>query len=129
MPVTALSLGSVEEHETASAAGLQNFLRTLSGAVATSIVTTAWEDKTSVMHAELVGYVDCTGETASALSASGMTADAVRGTLDGLLQGQSVMLATNEIMAIVAVVCVVSALVIRLAPRPMRAVDLTQAGH
>ena len=40
VPLTALALGSVEEHETASAAGLQNFLRTLSGAVATSIVTT-----------------------------------------------------------------------------------------
>jgi MFS transporter, DHA2 family, multidrug resistance protein len=34
VPLTALALGSVEEHETASAAGLQNFLRTLSGAVA-----------------------------------------------------------------------------------------------
>src|SRR5262249_3171194 len=38
VPLTALALGSVEEHETASGAGLQNFLRTLSGAVATSIV-------------------------------------------------------------------------------------------
>ena len=38
VPVTTLALASVEEHETASAAGLMNFLRTLSGAVATSIV-------------------------------------------------------------------------------------------
>ncbi len=47
VPLTALALGSVEEHETASAAGLMNFIRTLSGAVATSIVTTVWEDKTT----------------------------------------------------------------------------------
>src|SRR6185295_227295 len=39
VPLTALSLGSVKPHEMASAAGLQNFLRTLSGAVATSLVT------------------------------------------------------------------------------------------
>lgn len=101
VPLTALALGSVQEHETASAAGLQNFLRTLSGAVATSIVSTGWEDETSRIHADLVGLVDRTGEAANALSASGMTPDAVRSTLDNLLQGQSVMLATNEIMAVV----------------------------
>ena len=129
VPVTALSLGSVEEHETASAAGLQNFLRTLSGAVATSVVTTVWEDKTSAMHADLVGLVDRGGEAASALSASGMTPDAVRSTLDNLLQGQSVMLATNQIMAIVAGAFLLAACVIWLAPRPSRAVDMTQVGH
>ena len=50
VPLTALSLGSVEPHEMASAAGLQNFLRTLSGAVATSVVQTIWEDKASYNH-------------------------------------------------------------------------------
>ena len=53
VPLTALSLGSVEERETASAAGLQNFLRTMSGAVTTSLVTTFWEDKTTAVHAEV----------------------------------------------------------------------------
>jgi DHA2 family multidrug resistance protein len=129
VPLTALALGSVEEHETASAAGLQNFLRTLSGAFATSIVTTVWEDKTNYMHAELVGLVDRSGETASALSGSGMTMDAVRSTLDGMVQGQSVMLATNQIMTIVGIAFVLAACVIWLAPRPTRAVDITQAGH
>jgi len=129
VPLTALALGSVEEHETASAAGLQNFLRTLSGAVATSLVNTVWEDKTSTMHAELVGMIDRTGDMARSLSDSGMTPDAVRGTLENLAQGQSVMLATNELMAVVGVVFVVSAFMIWLAPKPTRAVDMTQAGH
>lgn len=129
VPVTALSMGSVAEHEMASAAGLQNFLRTLSGAVATSIVNTSWENQTAYMHAELAGYVDHSGETAHALAASGMNPDAVRSTLDNLLQGQSVMLATNEIMAVVALVCAVSALVIWLAPQPSRLVDATAGGH
>ena len=129
VPSTAISLGSVTEAETASAAGLQNFLRTLSGAVATSVVQTVWEDRATEKHAELVGLVDRTGETARALSSSGMTPDAVRGTLDNLLQSQSVMLATNDIMAAVALICAASALFIWLAPRPARAVDMTQAGH
>ena len=120
VPLTALALGSVEEHETASAAGLQNFLRTLSGAVATSMVTTIWEDKTSYMHAELVGTLDSSGEMARTLTGSGMTPDAVRSTLESLIQGQSVMLATNELMAGVGVVFVVSAFVIWLVPKPTR---------
>jgi DHA2 family multidrug resistance protein len=106
-----------------------NFMRTLSGAFATSIVTTAWEDKTTVMHAELVGLTDSSGEITQSLIASGMSTDAARSTLDGLLQGQSVMLATNEIISLVAVAFCIAAMVIWLAPRPTRAVDMTQAGH
>ena len=93
------------------------------------MVTTVWEDKTSTMHAELVGMVDHSGETARTLIGQGMSMDAVRGTLESLVQGQSVMLATNELMSVVGVVFVLGALVIWLAPRPTRAVDMTQAGH
>lgn len=129
VPLTALALGSVEEHETASAAGLQNFLRTLSGAVANSIVTTVWEDKANYLHAELAGLVDQSGEAVRMLTRSGMTLEAVRNTLDGLAQGQSVMLATNAIMSYVALAFALGALVIWLAPRPSRTVDISQAGH
>src|SRR6185295_10372469 len=129
VPLTALALGSVEERETASAAGLMNFIRTLSGAVATSIVTTMWEDKTTYQHAELSGLIDPSGDAARALSSSGLSMDGVRTVLDQLTQGQSVMLATNDIMWLVAVAFCVAATAIWLAPRPTRAVDMTKAGH
>jgi MFS transporter, DHA2 family, multidrug resistance protein len=35
----------------------------MSGAVATSLVTTLWEDKTTSMHAELSGLVDRNGSS------------------------------------------------------------------
>ena len=63
------------------------------------------------------------------LTRSGMTLEAVRNTLDGLAQGQSVMLATNAIMSYVALAFALGALVIWLAPRPSRTVDISQAGH
>jgi DHA2 family multidrug resistance protein len=129
VPLTALALGSVEERETASAAGLMNFIRTLSGAVATSIVTTVWESRTTHMHSELSGLVDRSGETARSLANLGFSSDGTRSALDNLTQSQSVMLATNEIMAFVAVTFGLAALVIWLAPRPTRKVDMTQAGH
>jgi DHA2 family multidrug resistance protein len=129
VPVTALALGNVEEHEMAMGAGLQNFLRTLSGAVATSVVQTVWEDQGNVFHADLVASVDRTGEAAAAFAAGGMSAEQQRQALDNLLTGQSVMLATNQIMFTVALICCAGAFLIWLAPRPARAVDLAKAGH
>jgi DHA2 family multidrug resistance protein len=129
VPVTALALGSVEEREVASAAGLQNFLRTLSGAVATSVVQTVWEDRTIETHAELAGSVDRFGDTARTLAASGVGPDGARNMLDNLLQSQSVMLATNQIMGAVALVCCAGAFLIWLAPKPSRRADMAQAGH
>jgi len=129
VPLTALALGSVEAHETASAAGLMNFIRTLSGAVGTSLITTAWDDKTSVMHAELAGLADRTGEVATTLSNSGLSYDAMLQTIDRMTQGQSVMLATNELLAFTGVLFFFSATLIWLAPRPTRAVDMSHAGH
>jgi DHA2 family multidrug resistance protein len=129
VPLTALTLGSVEERETASAAGLMNFIRTLSGAVATSLVTTSWEDKTTYKHAELAGLADSTGEAARNLTGSGMSMDGVRAVLDQVTQGQSVMLATNDIIWMVALAFCVAASAIWLAPRPRRAMDMMQAGH
>jgi DHA2 family multidrug resistance protein len=127
VPITSLALASVEEHEVAGAAGLMNFLRTLAGAVATSVVTTTWESKTQVMHAELSGMVDRSGEVAATLKAGGMNADQTLQALDNMTQNQSVMLATNEIMAFVALAFFLSALLIWAAPKPKRAVQLGAA--
>jgi DHA2 family multidrug resistance protein len=129
VPLTALALGSVDEDEMAMGAGLQNFLRTLSGAFATSIVTTAWDDKANAIHAEWVGDVDRLGETARQLASYGMNADTTREMLDRMLQGQSVMVATNEIMAAAAIAFALSACIVWLAPKPAHAVDMTKVGH
>jgi len=129
VPLTALSLGSVEPRETASAAGLQNFVRTLSGAVATSLVTTSWENRTTAIHADLVGDLDRSGEVMRTLTGLGLPPDARSGMLDNLLTGQSVMLATNQILWIVAALFLVSAFAIWLAPRPTRTVEMSEAGH
>jgi hypothetical protein len=63
------------------------------------------------------------------LLGSGMDMDSVGSVLDGMTQGQSVMLATNEVMATCALAFCAAALLIWLAPRTARVVDMTQAGH
>jgi DHA2 family multidrug resistance protein len=129
VPLTALSLGSVNPNEVASAAGVQNFLRTLSGAVATSLVTTMWEDRNTLNHSELSGLTDRQGEAMHAFTSSGMTHDQALFSLDRLVTGQAVTIATNQIMALVTIAFFIAAIVIWIAPKPQHAVSMAQAGH
>jgi len=129
IPLTGLALASVEPREMASAAGLMNFLRTLSGAFATSLITTVWDDQITRNHAELVGLADSDQHVRSLLESTGMAADAVLQSVDRLVTSQSVMLATNQIMAAVGIAFVFAASAIWLAPKPQRKVDASVGGH
>ena len=129
VPTTGLALASVEEREMDSAAGLMNFLRTLSGAAATSVVTTAWSDKITYNHAELVGLADADQGVRTMLEQSGAPPEAVLQTIDYLITSQSVMLATNQLMIAIGVAFIVAASVIWLAPKPTRVVEPGAGGH
>jgi len=135
VPLTGQTLGSVDDSEMASAAGLMNFLRTLSGAFATSITNAAWDDRIQLNHAEiaaridqvnqagLIGQMDPTISTARALHDIGILSS-----IDQLVESQSVMLATNQLFMAIALILFVAACSIWLAPRATRTVD-TSAVH
>lgn len=129
IPTTGLALGSVEEREMDSAAGLMNFLRTLSGAFATSLVTTAWDNQITRNHAELVGLADSDNAARSGMELSGMSPEVATQALDYLITSQSVMLATNQVMFWLGVAFIVAASVIWLAPKPARVVEPGAGGH
>lgn len=125
VPLTGLAMASVEPEEMASAAGLMSFVRTLSGAFATSIVTTAWDDKASHYHAELTALVDSSPQALQQLG--GGSIEAGRQQLGQLIQSQSIMLSTNELFWLSGLSFVLAACVIWLAPRPGRVADTSQA--
>jgi len=129
IPTTALALASVEEREMDSAAGLMNFLRTLSGAFATSLVTTVWDNRITLNHVELVGLADADGSVARLLEQSGLAADGVVQVVDYLVTSQSVMLATNQMMLGIGIAFLFAASVIWLAPKPQRVVEPGSGGH
>ncbi|HWW31187.1 MAG TPA: MFS transporter, partial [Steroidobacteraceae bacterium] len=128
VPLTGLAMGSVKEEETASAAGLMNFVRTISGAIATSLVTTSWQNRTIVAHAKLANVVDPTGQLAASLP-PGTTGQMVREMFNNLVTSQSLMLATNGLMMVIAVVFVAASIAIVLAPKAARTVDPASVGH
>jgi MFS transporter, DHA2 family, multidrug resistance protein len=128
VPLTGLAMGSVNEEETASAAGLMNFVRTISGAIATSLVTTSWQNRSIVAHAELTNVVDPTGQIAATLPA-GTIGQFGREMFNYLVTSQSLLLATNGLMVVIGIVFVIASISIVLAPKAARAVDAASVGH
>jgi len=123
VPLTSVALASVDEEETNSAAGLMNFLRTLSGAIATSMVSTGWDNRIKVNHAELAGLLDRSGEGLQTMLHAGSDLETSRAMLDMLVSSQGVMLATNQLLLILALILLLAACTIWLAPKPARSVD------
>jgi MFS transporter, DHA2 family, multidrug resistance protein len=128
VPLTGLAMGSVNEEETASAAGLMNFVRTISGAIATSLVTTSWQNRSIIAHAKLADIADPTGQVASMLPA-GLNGQMVREMLNNLVTSQSLMLATNGLMLVIGAIFIIASVSIVLAPKAARAVDAASIGH
>ena len=67
IPLTTLALGAVKEDEVASAAGVMNFLRTMSGAVGTAVAMTIWYDGAQGKRAELSGVLNGADQTMQSL--------------------------------------------------------------
>ena len=64
-----------------------------------------------------------------AFEAQGMSHDQALFALNNLVDEQSVIIATNQTMALVTIAFFVATFFIWLAPKPKHAVDATQVGH
>ena len=119
---TTLALGAVRPEQTASAAGIQNFMRTLAGAIATSVATTMWEHETKLTRAELVGVLN-----PEKVMTSGLPVAQARMALERLVDTEAMTIATNTIFLGSTMVFGVAAAIIWLAPAPKGPVDLSAA--
>ncbi|TFI59056.1 DHA2 family efflux MFS transporter permease subunit [Sphingomonas parva] len=127
IPLTTLALGAVEVEETASAAGVMNFLRTLSGAVATAIVTTMWYDDAQGVRSVLAGTMNGAAAAIERLQGNGFSADQARLVVSQLVDQEAYAIATGQMFTLAALVFAAAATVIWLAPRPTREVDTSLA--
>jgi len=127
VPVTGLAMASVDPEEQANAAGLSNFMRTLAGAFATSIVQTGWANATRENQTELAGAMQHGQTTLDAMTAEGMPREAAVAMLSGIVEGQSVMLATLNVFAMMTACFAVAATLIWFAPKPKGPIDTSGA--
>ncbi|MDB5441277.1 MAG: emrB [Caulobacteraceae bacterium] len=127
LPVTTVALGAVKPNEIADASGLLNFLRTIAGAVATSIVTTVWDNNATRNHADLAAAMPHAQTTIDQLTGPSMNAGAALGVVNNLVGGQAVMQATNQLFLACAVVFAIAAALVWITPRPTGPVDTSGA--
>jgi DHA2 family multidrug resistance protein len=129
IPTNQLALSSVLPDEVAAASGLSNFMRTTSAAFATSLVTTNWENAAVRDRVNMVGAInDPTGLINKLKGIGGSSAQALA-QIDGVTQGQAVMLATDQMFLITSLAFVVAAAVMWLAPKPTAPAGPVMGGH
>jgi DHA2 family multidrug resistance protein len=120
VPVFALSLGALKPQDIAGGAGLLSFTRTMSGAFATCVATTFWSDTARRSRVQLLNQTD-TGAAVHHMAGLGMSPGQAIRQVEGLIQSQSVMLATDKLFLSIAVLMVIAACSIWLIPKPKRA--------
>lgn len=114
---TSVSLSSVPPDQTATAAGLQNFLRTMGMALSTSIVITYWDDQARMAGSDLAGKLN--GASAQAtLAQAGFGADQSRMLIAQMVDKEALTLATDKVFLVAGLLMWAIALFVWLAPRP-----------
>jgi DHA2 family multidrug resistance protein len=127
VPVTGLAMASVDPEEQANAAGLSNFMRTLAGAFATSLIQSEWSNATRRNATEIANAVPNGQASLDGAVGQGMPLEEARTLLAHVVDGQAVMLATLDMFGVIALCLGVSAAIIWLAPRPRGPIDTSGA--
>jgi DHA2 family multidrug resistance protein len=127
IPLTTVSLSAVLPSETASAAGLQNFLRTMAVAVATSLSLTIWGNAQRVAHSELASKIQ-PDDAQRVLGNSGFGLEQARQIIGNIVDQEATTIAVNHTFFVAAGVLFVAAAIVWLSPRPKGPVD-TSAAH
>jgi DHA2 family multidrug resistance protein len=128
IPLTSVSLSAVKPEEVPSAAGLQNFLRTMAIAVSTSLALTIWEDSQRVSRSELVGKLQ-PDQAVHTLSNAGFSFEQTRQMISNVVEEQAVMIAVDHTFWITACVLFFAAALVWVSPRPRRMVGPGAGGH
>jgi DHA2 family multidrug resistance protein len=127
VPVTGLAMASVDPEEQANAAGISNFMRTLAGAFATSLIQSQWSDATRSNTTEIAGAMLHGKEAVDGMIAQGLPIDSARALLAQIVDQQAVMLATLDSFGVIAICLGFSAMIIWLVPKPKGKIDTSGA--
>ncbi len=122
VPLTALSLSGLKPEETASGAGLQNFLRTMAIAVSTALALTVWGDSQRAAQSDIVGVIR-PDETMTQLQQAGLGLEQARQIIGNIVGQEAVTLAVDYTFFVTAIVLFLAAMVVWIAPRMSGPVD------
>lgn len=112
------AMSSVPTQDTASAAGLLSFMRTVSGAIGTALAASWWDDATRESRDLLVGSLNGAQTILTQLQATGMSAVQARAVIERLVDAQAATLGVGHVFGIGAIILFIAAWLPWLAPRP-----------
>ena len=127
--VTVISVSSVLPSEIASASGLMNFARTLSGAFMAAISGTAFSNLIVTNHSALSGTLNAPDSVIAGLRARGFDPLGATSMLDGLVTQQATALAITQIFGLAAIMFFVASATVWLSPRPKAMPQEIPSGH
>jgi DHA2 family multidrug resistance protein len=119
-PILNLAISTMPAEKYSAATGLMSFTRTVSGAFGIAIITTLWDTHATVARSGLVDALPASSGAASG-AASGLTTLGISpdlALLDGSVGAQALLIATNQIHAILAGVAVCAAGCLLMVRRP-----------
>jgi DHA2 family multidrug resistance protein len=101
IPLNQIILSGLRADQVASASGLANFCRTMASIISTPVTVTLWQHRTEYHHAVLVEHIKPANQAATqyidALHASGFGTQRSWAMLDGVLHGEALTLAVNDV--------------------------------
>jgi DHA2 family multidrug resistance protein len=123
IPLQAIVFSGLEPGRLPAAAGLSNFVRITAGAIGTSLVSTVWEDRSTMHHSHLVENVNRGNATAmqtlDQLGAAGYSPAQSLSMIDRLVGQQASTLAATDIFFLSSVLFL-TLLVLVWSTRPQR---------
>lgn len=132
IPLVSLTLSGLSPERIPAASGLSNFARITAGAFGTSIVTTAWEDRSVLHHAQLVESVNVANDTAvqamNVFNSIGLSSQQALAAINRSVDVQAYMLGANDVFRASAVVFLMLTLVVWLARPKIGAAAAKEAG-
>ena len=107
LPLNQIIMSGVAPNELASASGVSNFVRTMSGSFATAITVWIWNRRTDYHHAMLTEHIrtssDAWTQYQAQLAAHGVTGTGALGYVDIVISNQAATMGVNDVFNLLAV--------------------------
>jgi DHA2 family multidrug resistance protein len=132
LPLNQIIMAGVSQAELASAAGLSNFVRTISGSIATAVCVFLWSTRSEFHYGRLVEHItpDSVGwaDYQSDLAQQGITGDHAMAAVSQLIQQQASTMGANDLFIGLAMLFIGLIPLLWLAKPPFRTIGMG-GGH
>ncbi|MET0290374.1 MAG: DHA2 family efflux MFS transporter permease subunit [Pseudoxanthomonas sp.] len=123
MPVLTILLSDLEPHEIAAGSGLATFVRTLGGSFAASLTTWAWNQRTTVHHAQLTEHISAYDPAMQQMVSELGRGETQRGAvaLNQMIGQQAAQVGFNEIFHLLGIIFLAVIVIVWFAKPPFAA--------